>query len=219
MSRNKYPEETVNLILDQARKLFIEKGYEGTSIQDIINNLGGLSKGAIYHHFKSKEEIFEAVCQKIGDENIIYYNRMRDDETKNGFEKLKVIIRSAYTNPNNNAVIAMQEKITSDPKFLMKQIKESYELVAPLYIEPIIREGIADGSIRTDYPKELAGVLITLLNVWINPMIEKATPAQMQQKLAFFGALFQGIGIDLLDDEIIEEYSKYCAHYNQFKQK
>lgn len=217
MSRNKYPEETVKLILGEALKLFIEKGYESTSIQDIINHLGGLSKGAIYHHFKSKEDIFEAVCRKIGEENIVYYDKMRDDKTKNGYEKLKEMIRSAYTNPNNDAVIAMQDKITSDPKFLMNQIHESYELVAPRYIEPIIREGIADGSIKTDYPKELAGVLITLLNIWINPMIEKTTTLQMQQKLNFFKVLLGGIGIDLLDDEITEQYMKYCEHYNRLK--
>ena len=54
MARNKHPEETVNLILDVAFRLFMEKGYENTSIQDIIHGLGGLSKGAIYHHFKSQ---------------------------------------------------------------------------------------------------------------------------------------------------------------------
>ncbi|MEG0776714.1 MAG: TetR/AcrR family transcriptional regulator [Raoultibacter sp.] len=219
MSRNKYPEETVELILEEALKLFIEKGYEGTSIQDIINHLGGLSKGAIYHHFKSKEDIFEAVCRKIGEENSVYYDKMRDDRTKNGYEKLKEMIRSAYTNPNNDAVIAMQDKISTDPKFLMNQIHESYELVAPRYIEPIIREGMADGSIKTDYPKELAGVLITLLNIWINPMIEQTTAFQMQQKLNFFRVLLDGIGIDLLDDEIMEQYMKYCERYNQFKKK
>ena len=47
MARNKNPEETVNRILDTAYRLFLEKGYEQTSIQDIINHLGGLSKGAI----------------------------------------------------------------------------------------------------------------------------------------------------------------------------
>ena len=52
MARNKHPEETVHLILDVAFRLFMEKGYEHTSIQDIINHLGGLSKGAIYHHFR-----------------------------------------------------------------------------------------------------------------------------------------------------------------------
>ena len=55
MARNKHPEETVNLILDVAFRLFMEKGYEHTSIQDIIDNLGGLSKGAIYHHLNQKK--------------------------------------------------------------------------------------------------------------------------------------------------------------------
>ena len=61
MARNRHPEETVTLILDVAFRLFMEKGYEYTSIQDILDQLGGLSKGAIYHHFKSKEEILVAV--------------------------------------------------------------------------------------------------------------------------------------------------------------
>ncbi|MEF9839745.1 MAG: TetR/AcrR family transcriptional regulator [Lachnospiraceae bacterium] len=219
MSRNKYPEETVKLILEEAQKLFIEKGYDNTSIQDMINHLGGLSKGAIYHHFKSKEEIFEAVCKKIGDENIIYYNKMRDDKTQNGYEKLKTMIRSAYTNPNNDAVIAMMDKIMSDPKFLMNQIRESYEVVVPYYIEPIIREGIMDGSIQTDYPRELSGVLITLLNVWINPMIHKTTTIEIRKKVEFLGFLLKSIGIDILDEEIIVQYIKYCERYNQLKQK
>ena len=65
MARNKHPEETVQLILDAAYRLFMEKGYERTSIQDIIDQLGGLSKGAIYHHFKSKEDILIAVSDRM----------------------------------------------------------------------------------------------------------------------------------------------------------
>ena len=68
MARNKYPEETVKLILDVATHLFVEKGYDATSLQDIINETN-LSKGAIYHHFSSKEEIFEAISYRIGEEN------------------------------------------------------------------------------------------------------------------------------------------------------
>ena len=66
MARNKHPEETASLILDVAFRLFIEKGYERTSIQDIIDNLGGLSKGAIYHHFDSQEDILKEIFQRIG---------------------------------------------------------------------------------------------------------------------------------------------------------
>ena len=215
MARNKYPEETVKLIVDEALKLFIQKGYENTSIQDIINNLGGLSKGAIYHHFKSKEEIFDAVCIKIGQENAVYYDKIRDDKTKSGLEKLREMIHSAYSNPNNDAVIAMMGKIMSDPKFLTNQILEIYELVAPKYVQPMIEEGIRDGSIQTDYPKELAEVIITLLNVWVNPVIAKTTSDEMRQKLAFFSLLLNGIGIDILDQEAAEQYVALCNRYNQ----
>ena len=61
MARNKYPEETVEKILTAARRLFLEKGYEKTTIRDIVDQLGGLTKGAVYHHFKSKEEIMDAI--------------------------------------------------------------------------------------------------------------------------------------------------------------
>lgn len=217
MARNKYPEETVNLILEQSLKLFVEKGYDNTSIQDIINNLGGLSKGAIYHHFKSKEEIFEGVCNKIAKENCVYYDKIRDDPSKNGYDKLKIVFQSAYSNPNSRVLMAMTTKIMRDPKFLMNQISEMYDLVAPNYIKPIIEQGIKDGSIKTDCPKELAEVIITLINVWINPSIAKTKPAEMERKLEFFHTILLGLGIDILDQEIINQYIVYCEDYYSAK--
>ena len=77
MARNKHPEETVEKILDVASRLFLEKGYEHTSIQDIINNLGGLSKGAIYHHFKSKEDILIAVTDRTGRRSCRRFSRLQ----------------------------------------------------------------------------------------------------------------------------------------------
>ena len=65
MARNKYPEITVARILDVSERLFLEKGYDNTTIQDIVDELGGLSKGAVYHHFKSKEEIMDAVGDRM----------------------------------------------------------------------------------------------------------------------------------------------------------
>ncbi len=37
----------------------MKRGFDNTTIQDIVNEMDGLTKGAIYHHFKSKEEIME----------------------------------------------------------------------------------------------------------------------------------------------------------------
>lgn len=90
MARNKHPEETVSLILDVSYRLFMEKGYERTSIQDIIDNLGGLSKGAIYHHFKSKEDILVAVTDRMTSQsnNILANIRDRKDLNRQLFVKV-----------------------------------------------------------------------------------------------------------------------------------
>ena len=65
MARNKYPEVTEERILEAAQRLFLEKGYDNTTIQDIVDQLGGLTKGAVYHHFKSKEEILDKVSDRM----------------------------------------------------------------------------------------------------------------------------------------------------------
>lgn len=51
-------------ILGVAERLFMGRGYERTTMADIVAGLGGLTKGAIYHHFKSEEDIFEAVFER-----------------------------------------------------------------------------------------------------------------------------------------------------------
>jgi len=56
MARNKFLEVIVEKILEMSKGLFLEQGYDNATIPDIVNNLSGLTKGAVYHHFKSKEE-------------------------------------------------------------------------------------------------------------------------------------------------------------------
>ena len=99
MSRNKYPEETVNLILDVSQRLFIEKGYDNTTIQDIIDELGGLTKGAIYHHFSSKQDILDAVIERLFAKNTLSasWRKIQYDTGITGGEKLKRMLAAAGT--------------------------------------------------------------------------------------------------------------------------
>ncbi len=53
-------EATTSLLVREARKLFAERGFAGTSIEDIAT-AAGVTRGALYHHFPSKEAVFEAV--------------------------------------------------------------------------------------------------------------------------------------------------------------
>ena len=98
MARNKYPEETVKLILDVSTKMFCEKGYDNTSLQDIINETK-LSKGAIYHHFDSKEDILKAIFQRIGNENAVIFAKIRDNDSLNGLEQMYEIVVPEFVEP------------------------------------------------------------------------------------------------------------------------
>lgn len=51
-------------VLQTASALFATRGYEGTSVEDVLAATG-LSRGALYHHFPSKEKLFEAVLEAV----------------------------------------------------------------------------------------------------------------------------------------------------------
>ena len=90
MPRNKYPEQTVEKILSAAERLFAQKSYAKTTLQDIIDTTG-LSKGAVYHHFKSKEEIAAKVGDRLGARVAAELARIRDDAALTGLQKLQTV--------------------------------------------------------------------------------------------------------------------------------
>lgn len=207
MARNKFPEETIKLILDVASRLFAEKGYDHTSLQDIIQETK-LSKGAIYHHFRSKEDIFESICDRIGQENTLQLAKIRDNKALNGNEKLKAIFLAALSNPNQNKALNLSPDLLENPRFLAMQIKQIYGIVVPEFIEPILQEGMADGSIAVEHPEELAEAMMILSNLWLNPLVSKADVQTMERRCQTFDYLLKGIGLNLMDEALMEAYKK-----------
>lgn len=217
MARNKHPEETVNLILDVAFQLFMEKGYENTSIQDIISHLGGLSKGAIYHHFKSKEDILVAVTDKMTAESNRMLEGIRDHSGLNGKEKLKLIFKESINRPVQDDIFTVAPNFHNNPKLLFSLLHDTMEEVAPNYILPIIRQGISDGSIQTDYPEQLAELIILAANVWMNPMIFDSTVQDSYGKFMIFRQMMQGFGLDIIDEELLNRLQELTAIYQKNK--
>lgn len=217
MARNKHLEETFQLILDVAFRLFMEKGYENTSIQDIIEHLGGLSKGAIYHHFKSKEDILIAVTDKMTSESNRMLASIRDRSDLNGREKLKTIFKESISRPVQNDIFTVAPNFHKNPKLLFSLLHDTIDEVAPNYILPILRQGISDGSIKTDYPEQLAELILLAANVWMNPMIFDSSVEESCYKFMVFGQMLQGFGLDILDQEILERLKELTAIYQKSK--
>lgn len=217
MARNPHPEETVNLILDVAFRLFMEKGYEHTSIQDIINHLGGLSKGAIYHHFKSKEDILVAVTDRMTAESNKMLAEIRDRTDLTGKEKLRLIFRASISRPVQDEIFTVAPNLSNNPRLIFSILRETVDEAAPDYIRPIIEQGIADGSIQTEYPAELAELIILAANIWMNPMIFDNTEEESCRKFMVFGQMMKGFGLDIVDDGLLQRLQELTAIYQKNK--
>lgn len=215
MARNPHPEETVNLILDVAFRLFMEKGYEHTSIQDIIDHLGGLSKGAIYHHFKSKEDILVAVTVRMTAESNQMLADIRDRRDLTGKEKLRLIFKSSISRPVQDEIFTVAPNLSNNPRLLFSILRETIDEAAPDYIRPIIEQGIADGSIQTDYPAELAELIILAANIWMNPMIFDNTEEESYRKFMVFRQMMKGFGLDIVDEEMLQRLQELAAIYQK----
>ncbi|WP_051599260.1 TetR/AcrR family transcriptional regulator [Metaclostridioides mangenotii] len=105
----KKPEVRKNELLDVAEKLFIEKGYENTSVKDIYTKVNG-SFGMFYHHFKSKEEVLEEVNKKMVARRFEPIKSIIIDSDLPGIEKLRKVLslviisaKQEVTNHSNNS--------------------------------------------------------------------------------------------------------------------
>lgn len=212
LSRNKYPEETRKLIIDNATDLFLKKGYENTTIQDIIDSLGGLTKGAVYHHFASKKDILVAVMSNMYSDNHLLeqWSDILKRNDLNGKEKIKTMFVLSLNDPDEIKFASMKVDYKKTPELLSDYLNRSVTQLAPTFFEPAIREGIKDGSIKTDYPKELAQVMMLLANMWLNPIVFPCAAQELKGKFMFLCDLAEKYGLDGLLDDVYPAFESYA---------
>ncbi len=211
MARNKYPEVTVERILSAAQRLFLEKGYENTTIQDIVDELGGLTKGAVYHHFKSKEEIMDAVGNRMFRENNPFEAVMGRKDL-NGLQKLREMVRLNQSDRARMDMNVQSLPILKNPKVLAGMIEANRTELTP-YFQKLIEEGNRDGSIHTEYAKELAELIPLLTSLWLAPTVFPATPVEMLRKFRFIGEMLANMGLPIVDEEILALAADYFQEF------
>lgn len=207
MARNKYPEVTVERILDAAQRLFLEKGYDNTTIQDIVDELGGLTKGAVYHHFKSKEEIMDAVGDRMFFSNNPF-EAVKKRSDLSGLEKLREVIRLNNADEQRTDLTLQSVPVAKNPRLLAEMLISNRKVLTPCFRE-LIDEGLADGSICTEYPREISELLPMLTSLWLLPSIYPASKAEQRRKFDFIFAMLDKFGIPLYDESMRETVDRF----------
>lgn len=205
MARNKYPEITRTRILEAATKLFLEKGWMETTVQDIIDELGDMTRGAFYHHFRSKDDIINAVVDEVTATNFIALAREAAKLKCTALEKLRYLTTAGFSvNENTLEPIKNTPSVFQSPIFIGKVAQDAMNFVAP-YIREFLEEGNRDGSLCIKYPKQAAESFILLSQLWANPIIFPVSKDEYLGRIEHMKMLLDGIGIPLIDNEFIEK--------------
>ena len=204
MARNAHPEETERRILAAARSLFVEKGYEKTSIQDIVNALGDLSKGAIYHHFKSKDAILQRLNADDWAESVRLRDELLERRDLNALEKLRTLVLSSVRSAEHLNLVRSQLPTLDDPASFAASMRFwSSEL--PTSLLPLLEEGMQDGSIPTAYPAQAAQLIALLCNYWLLPCFYPASRPEMESRVRCLSAMLDAIDVHLFDGDAAEQ--------------
>ena len=135
---------------------------------------------------------------------------VRDDPGLTGAEKLQKMFRASLENSDQTDLFVLAPNMLKNPKLMSILLESMIGEVLPNYMEPVLREAVADGSIRTDYPEELGELLLLLSNVWLNPMISPATPEKTRRRMELYDQMLRSMGLDLLDQELLNQWERFC---------
>lgn len=192
----KQPQEWEKEILDAAKFLFLSKGYEETSVSDIMERVGG-AKGMFYRFFESKEK----VMQTLGDRMFLEHNpfeEVRKRTDLNGLQKIKEVFALDRADEEREAVSAQAIPILKDPRILAAAVEANRRVLTPLWFE-LIEEGRRDGSIQTAYAKELSE-LLPLVNFWLMPSVFPASAEEILHKCEFIAKVLAAMGLPIMDE-------------------
>lgn len=192
----KPPEQWKQEILDAAKALFLSKGYEETSITDIMELAGG-AKGMFYRFYESKEEVMHALGDRMFFENNPF-EAVRGRSDLNGLQKIREVLILNRADEDRESINAQAVDILKDPRILAAAVEANRRVLTPLWLE-LIEEGRRDGSIRTEYARELSE-LLPLINFWLLPSVFPADADEIRHKCRFVAEVLASMGLPIMDE-------------------
>jgi AcrR family transcriptional regulator len=163
--RSKDPEIRRMEMILAAEGLFREKGFEATSVSDITDKVG-VSHGAFFYYFDSKNEILKAVIGhyvKLSEELVLGIVK---DKNSNALIKIQTILDASLAStkePEHEDKLMGYMHREGNEALHSEYVKRSYEMIIPLITE-VVEEGIKEGYFDVKYPKETVEYIVNLFD-------------------------------------------------------
>lgn len=173
-------------ILDVAQHLFYQKGYDQTSIQDLLNAVG-IAKGTFYHYFDSKQALLEELVDRIVDDALVLVAQVVDNPSLDGLEKFRQIFFQSHSwkVEHKEFVLSIMETYYHDDNLRMRYhlINSATAKTIPL-LTKVVEQGIAEGHFSTPCPEETARIAYSLIQAMAEAMGNLILSAQSTTDMA-----------------------------------
>ena len=157
----KVPEERKQELIDTAERLFLEKGYEQTTVADIVREIE-VAQGTFYYYFSSKEKILEAIIEKditALEEDV---RQIMSREDANAAIKLNAVVNSIIGISTSRREIMDYLQDESNAVMHEKMERHTIERLVPLMAR-VVAEGTNAGIFDVQYPTESVEFLLASL--------------------------------------------------------
>jgi AcrR family transcriptional regulator len=173
-------------ILDVAEALFNRKGYDATSISDIIDQVG-VARATVYYHFKSKEDVLDALLERMTARFLAAAKNIAGDKSIPVFERLFQTLMAMNADNGNTEITEMVEHMHKPQNALMHQKTHRLmmEGIPPILME-IVEDGIAEGSFDTPYPYESLEMIIAHINAVFGEYADSYTREELLRRVNAF---------------------------------
>ena len=153
--------KTKRKIFETSMKLFAEKGYDATSIEEITATVG-VAKGTLYYHFSSKEEIFGFLIEE-GVKLLKNSIEIKTEKLENSIDKIKaiVLIQIKIVAKYENIITIILSQFWGTEQRNKKCQNLVYEYIGQ--IEKIVQEGIEKGEIKEGDTRAIASEIYGLI--------------------------------------------------------
>lgn len=180
----KEAEERKNEILDAADTLFAQKGFDGTSTNDILQKVG-IARGTMYYHFKSKEDIMDALIERYNTRLLGAAREIASDTSIPIYERILRVI--AALNISGGSGREILEHIHKPQNALMHQkIQKVIINGVPPILGDIIREGTEKGLFHTPFPFECMEMLVAYANMVLDGDMIEMTNEERNSRIQAF---------------------------------
>lgn len=150
--------ERRNEILDAAEELFVTRGYDKTSTGDILDKVG-IARGTLYYHFKSKEEILNAMIERINASLIARAGVIASDSSMPVLDRIVMSIAALNVETDIGHEIIGEVHKPQNALMHQKMQENLISGIVPVLAE-LVREGNKQGLFSVKYPSETVEMLI-----------------------------------------------------------